>query len=77
MASLDAIKDLVDVVSVPTYFLADPANQTLVNETGGLVPGGGADRITALLQASGYVEEKRPEGGTEPSQCARCAVCYE
>ena len=39
LQQLDRVKDLVDTVSVPTFFLADPSNQTLVRLTGGLVEG--------------------------------------
>merc|ERR1740130_1310968 len=55
MVSLDHIKDLVDVVSMPTFFFADPANGTLVNATGGLVPGESAAEVTALVQQAGFL----------------------
>ena len=40
MDELHKLSDVVDTVSVPAYFLGDPSNSTLLNETGGLVPAG-------------------------------------
>jgi len=54
LSELNEIKDLVDVVSVPTLFLADPSNKTLVEKTGGLVAGANIFHANSALQKAGF-----------------------
>ena len=54
LQELDQIKSLVDTVSVPTYFLRDPSNQTAVRQTGGLVAGQNIELANQALKKAGY-----------------------
>ncbi|KAK3274898.1 hypothetical protein CYMTET_16945 [Cymbomonas tetramitiformis] len=49
-----SLRDVVDTVSVPHFFLADPSNATAVKITGGLVPAENAALITRELQKQGF-----------------------
>ena len=52
MSTLSEIRDIVDVVSVPSYFLEDPAKIQPGNA--GLVPAPGGDIVTAAMQKEGF-----------------------
>ena len=50
LAGLEKISDLVDVVSIPSYFLEDPANKT----SGGLKAAPNGDIVNRAVQDAGF-----------------------